>query len=245
MNTGNMENDNNIFDEFQHTLQSMKGNLHVLEASVPVEKQMEYFKYSEKVRGHNRNTTVEEQIDRLNFDQSSIEEMKYAMTYLAISGDVQAYRALENYKKDANNKLLNDWITMSLLQARITLDSELSDEKQVFISTGLGGEGSKLRFYAFFKSEGLRPFSDYQRKLIEEEIPYHLRRYHGEAEEIQIETNYFSIVFLIELQVDLKTMLMNAIAECNEYGNFIHSSFIVTNVKRFTAEDIERELRKR
>ena len=239
-----MENDN-IFSEFQQSLKGLSGNLHVLEASVPVEKQMEYFKYSEKVREHREDATIEEQISVLNSDHSSIEETKYAMAFLAVSGDVKAYRALENYDKDSKNKFLNDWATMSLLQARITLDSELSDERQVFISTGLGGEGSKLRFYAFFKSEGLRPFSDYQRNLIEKEMSFYIRRYHGVVENIQIEENYFTIVFLLELQVDLKTMLLNAIAECNEYGNFIQTSFVVTNVKRFTAEDIERELKKR
>ena len=240
-----MESERDIFNEFNQALQSLKGNLHVLEASVPVEKQMEYFRYSEKVREHSQNQTVEGQIDALNSDQSSIEEMRYAMAFLAISGDVKAYRALENYNKDTKNKLLNDWSKMALLQARITLDSELSDEKQVFISTGLGGEGSKLRFYAFFKSEGLRTFSDYQRNLIEKEIPFHIQRYYGKVEEIQIEDNYFSIVFLIELQVDLKTMFLNALAECNEYGNFIQTSFVITNVKRFSPEDIKRELQKR
>jgi len=241
----NMESNNNIFNEFQHAMQGMKGNLCVLETSVPVEKQMEYFRYSEKVRENSRDITVEEQTDVLNSDQSSIEEMKFAMTFLAVSGDVKAYRTLENFCKGPKNKLLNDWATMSLLQARITLDSELSDEKHVFISTGLGGEGSKLRFYAFFKSEGLRSFSEYQRNLIEKEFPFHIRRYHGEVEEIQINDQYFSIVFLIELRADMKTMLSNAVAECNEYGNFIQTGFIVTNVKRFSQEDIKWELQRR
>ena len=243
-NTRSMENDENIFNEFQQPLQGLRGNLHVLEASVPPERQMEYFKYSERVREHSRNQTVEKQIDALNSDQASVEEMKYAMAFLAISGDVKAYRTLENFSKEPKTGLLNDWVKMSLLQARITLDSELSDEKQVFISTGLGGEGSKLRFYAFFKSTGLRPFLDYQRNLIEKELSFYIRRYQGEVESIQIEDNYFTVVFLIELQVDLRTMLLNAIAECNEYGNFIQTSFTVTNVKRFTPEDIERELRR-
>ncbi|MDR1527038.1 MAG: hypothetical protein LBS46_05115 [Dysgonamonadaceae bacterium] len=242
---GDMENDNDIFNEFQQALQGMKGNLHVLEIPVPVEKQLEYFKYSEKVREYSESETVEEQIEMLNSDRVSYEEMKYAMTFLAISGDVKAYRALESYSKEPKNELLNDWIAMSLLQARITLDSELSDEKQVFISTGLGGERNKLRFYAFFKSEGLRPFSDYQRNLIEKEMPFHIRRYQGEVEEIQIEENYFSLVFLIDLQVDLRNMLLNAVDECNEYGNFIQTGFIVTNVKKFGEEDIRRELQKR
>jgi len=240
----NMENDKNIFNEFQQALQGINGNLRVLKVPVSVEKQAEYFKYSEKVRKNSQNETVERQMDVLNSDEASIEEMKYAMTFLAISGDVKAYRVLENYSKDPKSELLSDWTKMSLLQAQITLDSELLDEKQVFISTGLGGEGSKLRFYAFFKSEGLLPFSEYQRNLIEKEIPLCIHRYQGEVEDIQIEENYFSLMFLIELKVDIKTMLMKAVSECNEYGNFIQTSFSVTNVKKFKQEDIERELKK-
>jgi len=222
----------------------MRGNLRMLETSVPVEKQAEYFKYSEKVRENSQNETVEKQMEILHSDEASIEEMKYAMTFLAISGDVKAYRVLENYSKDPKSELLSDWTKMSLLHAQITLDSELSDEKQVFISTGLGGKGNKMRFYAFFKSENLQPFSDYQRNLIEKEIPFCIRRHQGEVEDIQVEDNYFSVVFLIELNVDIKTMLLNAVSECNEYGNFIQTSFSVTNVKKFGRGDIERELRK-
>ncbi|MDR2805140.1 MAG: hypothetical protein LBB85_05775 [Dysgonamonadaceae bacterium] len=240
-----MENDRDVFSEFQQAMRGVKGNLHVLEASVPVERQMEYFKYSEKVREYSKDETVEEQIQMLLSEEASLEETKYALTFLAISGDVKAYRALETYSKNPKNQVLNDWAIMSLLQARITLDTEFSDEKQIFIATGLGGEGNKLRFYAFFKSEGLHPFSDYQRNLIEKEIPFHIRRYQGEVEEIQIEDTYFSVVFLIDFQVDLRMMLLNAIEECNEYGNFVQTNFIVTNVKKFDLEDIRRELRKR
>ncbi|GHT04261.1 hypothetical protein FACS189423_06690 [Bacteroidia bacterium] len=240
-----MENDRDVFNEFQRSLRGLGGNLHVLETSIPVEKQMEYFKYSENVREHSRNETVEEQIAVLDALDSTPDERKYAMTFLAISGDVKAFRALETYNKDPKDNLLIDWASMSLLQARITLESEFSDEKQVFISTGLGGKGSKLRFYAFFKSEGLKPFSDYQRNLIEKEIPFYVRKYQGEIEKIQVESNYFSLLFLIGLQVDLKNMLRDAVAECNEYGDFISDNFVVTNVKVFSPDDIQRELRKR
>ncbi|MDR2805175.1 MAG: hypothetical protein LBB85_05955 [Dysgonamonadaceae bacterium] len=240
-----MENDRDVFNEFQQALRGVKGNLHVLEASVPVEKQMEYFNYSEKVREYCKDETVEEQINILHSDEASLEETKYAMTFLAISGDVKAYRALEKYSENPKNKVLSDWAVMSLLQARITLDTEFSDEKQIFIATGLGGEGNKLRFYAFFKAEGLRPFSEYQRDLIKKEIPFYIHRYQGEVEEIQIEDTYFSVAFLIDFQVDLRVMLLNAVEECNEYGNFIQTNFIVTNVKKFDQEDIRRELQKR
>lgn len=240
-----MESDKNVFDEFQKALQKAKGNLHILKSAVPVEKQMEYFRYSEQIRANRSEETVDDHIATLNSGQASYEAIKRAMAFLAVSGDVKAYRALEQYSKDPGDKLLSDWATLSVLQARITLDTELSDEKPVFISTGLGGEGSRLRLYAFFKSEGLRPFSKYQRDLIQKEIPFHIHRCDGRVEEIIIKKNYFSVLFLIDLRTDLKTLLLAAVNECNEYGNFIQTNFIVTNIKKFDQDDILNELYKK
>jgi hypothetical protein len=238
-----MRNDNDVFKEFQQSLRGLKGNLHVLETTVPVEKQMEYFRYSENVRDRSANETVEKQIEVLNSMDSTFNELKYAMTFLAISGDVKAYRALETYSKEPKNNL-TDWVALSLLQAKITLESEFSDEKQVFISTGLGGKDNKLRFFTFFKSTRLKPFSDYQRDLIEKEFSFTVHKYNGILEELKIESNYFSLLFLVELEVDIKNMMKNIVTECNEYGDFINPNFIITNVKIFSPEDIRRELQK-
>jgi len=237
-----MQNDRNTLEELQHSLKSIQGNLHVLETDVPVEKQMEYFRFSEAIKNNfSDDRTVEEQMKVLSSIESSSSEIKYALAFLAISGDVKAYRAIESYCE----AYPDDWASMSLLQAKITLESILSEEKQIFISTGLGGKGNLLRFYAFFKSTGGKTFSDYQRKLIEKEIPYFIRSYQGIPEEIQIQDNYFTALFLIRIQVDIKTMLEEAVDECNQYGNFISKGFVITNVKMFSEKEIQNELKKR
>jgi hypothetical protein len=240
---GSMRNNNDIFKSFRDSLEGLEGNLHVLETSVPVEKQMEYFRYSESVRKSCINESVDKQIDMLNSQDSSPAETRYAMCFLAISGDVKAYRALETYNREHKDNP-DEWAALSLLQAKITLESELSDEKQIFISTGLGGEGHRLRFFSFFKSTGLKPFSDYQRKLIEKEVSYSVHKHQGILEKQQIEDVYFTVVFLIDMTVDIKNMLLDAVNECNQYGNFINKNFIITNVKIFSDNDIRKELLK-
>ncbi|GHU71219.1 hypothetical protein FACS189413_12660 [Bacteroidia bacterium] len=222
----------------------IKGNVHVLDTVVPVEKQMEYFHYSELVRRNLKNESIDDLIEDLQREDVPLSDQKYMLSVLAISGDVKAFRAIEAYSRGNYDPALTDWVAMSILQARITLDSEFSDERQVFISSGLGGKGDKLRFYAFFQSEKLIPFTDYQRNLITQEFSYSIKKYQGEVEEIKIEKNYFSILFLINLQEDIRKMMESALNECNEYGDFIHSSFVITNVKCFDEYDIERELRK-
>ena len=238
-----MKNDRNALKELQHSLENLKGNLHVLEIHVPVEKQMEYFRFSETIRNDftDDDRSLEKQIKVLTSNESSLPEIKYALAFLAISGNVKAYRAIESYYKTHSD----DWSAMSFIQAKITLESEFSDEKQIFISTGLGGRGNQLRFFAFFKSNKGKKFSDYQKELIEKEIPYYIQNYQGIPEEIQIRDNYFTLLFLIHLQVDIKTMLEDIIDECNQYGDFIDKGFIITNVKVFTEEEIQNELMKR
>ncbi|MDR1738686.1 MAG: hypothetical protein LBR66_07735 [Candidatus Symbiothrix sp.] len=239
-----MGKNKDVFDKFQKSLNHLsEKNVRVLETNVPVETQMEYFRFSEHVRKIKDISAVDEQIEVLHSPDVLPEAKQYAMTALAISGEVKAFRALEAYANEVEPEL-SDWLAMAVLQARITLESEFSDEKRVFISTGLGGKGNRLRFYALFQSEDLEPFSDYQRTLIEKEIPFQVQKYNGEVEEIDVADNYFSIVFLISLHEDIKTMLQNAIAECNEYGQFISTSFIVTNIKRFDKREIELEFSK-
>ena len=123
------------------------------------------------------------------------------------------------------------------------MESEFLEEKQIFISTGLGGKGSMLRFFAFFKSTNLIAFSDYQRNLIEKEIPFSIYKHSIILEKITIAENYFTIVFLIDIRKNIRNILKDAIDECNQYGHFINSGFIVSNVKIYTQEDIERELK--
>jgi hypothetical protein len=235
-----MKNDKNAFRELQQSLEKIKGHLHVLETNVPVEKQMEYFRFSEGVRNADSNIDIENEIEILNSPLSSSQEIKYALSFLAVSGDVKAYRAIESYHKNHRD----DWSSMSLMQAKITLESEFSDEKQIFISTGLGGKGEQLRFFAFFKSNHLKNFSPYQRDLINKEIPYYIQKQGGALENIEIADNYFTLVFLIDIQANIKIVLEQAIIECNQYGDFIDKGFIITNVKIFSEEDIQRELQK-
>ena len=235
---------NDKYDLFQDSLNNTQGQFRVLETKVPVEKQMEYFRFSENIRKNRIQQSIEETIQILNSFATSDKEKKQALAILAISGDVKAYRALEIYAQYPDENL-KDWANMSLLQARITLESEFSEEKQIFISTGLGGKGDMLRFFAFFKSKDLMPFSSYQTRLIEKEMAFSVNEAHGIIEELKIFNNYFTLIFLINIRTNIKNILENALIECNQYGDFIDRSFIITNVKVFDDEDIKYELREK
>ena len=83
------------------------------------------------------------------------------------------------------------------MESRISLESDFSDEKQIYISTGLGGKGEKLRFYVLMTSKGKKPFQEYQRQTIEREFAYYLPKTDCEIERLTIGEQYVELVFLI------------------------------------------------
>ena len=243
-----MKEDNDIFKKFRDSFSKIDGHFHILQQRVPVERQMEYFRYSEKLKKDKSRPDVSD-MDISIFEgsledpSSTIEQKKYILSVLAISRQVKAYRLLEEYAQ-APDPDVADWAYMALMESRIVLESELSDEKQIYISTGLGGKGEKLRFYVLILSNGLKPFLEYQKQVIEREFPYSFEKADCEIERLTIDDIYVEMVFLIPVRVDIKHTLDSVIEECNQYGNFLSQIFTITNVKELSAEEVEEIIRK-
>lgn len=237
-----MKEDSDVFKQFQDSFNRMDGHFHILEQRVPVDLQMEYFKYSEKVRKDKVNqglTDLEYTAfnEILSDSESTTERKKYILSMLATSRQIKAYRMLEDYAQHPDDDVSN-WAYMALMESRISLESELSDEKQIYISTGLGGRGEKLRFYVLMLSKKKKPFQEYQYKVIEREFAFALPKVNCEIERLQISEEYVELVFLIPVRADIKLILDRIIEECNQYGDFLSEAFTITNVKELTAQEI-------
>ena len=241
-----MKGQEDIFKKFYESFQNMNGRFHILEHRVPVEQQIEYFKYSNLVR---KSSIVEDGIDfeqyieDLENSELSKEYKKRALSILATSKQVKAYRLLERYVNNPDEELVN-WAYMALMECRITLESELSGEKQIYISTGLGGKGENIRFYVLMMSSGGIPFEDYQRKIIEKEFEYAMSKKKCEIERLTIGGKYVELVILIPIRLDIKKILEDVITECNLYGNFLSELFTVTNVKELSQEEVDQLVEK-
>lgn len=238
-----MKKDEDVFKQFRDSFSRMDGHFYILEQRIPVELQMEYFKYSEDKRKNAEENTplTDEEGDEiyalLEKPEITVEEKKDLLTTLAISKSVKAHRLLTKYADRAEDTVA-DWAHMALMESRISLESEFSDEKQIYISTGLGGKEEKLRFYVLLISRNNYPFEEYQRQIIEREFPYMLSHEDWDIERLTIEEQYVEIVFLIPIRADIKGVLDKVIGECNQYGDFLSGSYTITNVKELSKEEI-------
>ena len=242
-----MKGQGDIFKKVYESFRNMDGNFHILEHRVPVEQQLEYFKYSSELRKRIREMNdvhFEQCVDDLEDEKITKIQKRLALCFLALSKQVRAYRVLESYVQQQPDEELINWAYMALMESRITLESELSGEKQIYISTGLGGKGEKIRFYALIMSSGGISFADYQREVIEKEFGYAMTKNNCEIERLTIGEKFVELVFLISIKSDLKRILDDVVRECNYYGNFLSETFTVTNVKELSREDVDQIVEK-
>lgn len=220
-------------------------SFHILEELVPIEEQMEYFRYFDRMRRENTPFVRDEEVAVLFPPDESIERKKKSLTLLASIPDVGAYRSIETYHSSPLEPELLNWSSMALVSSRIILSSDLSGHQQVYISSGLGGHDKKLRFFALFTTNNRQELTDLQKEMVEREFIFQLQKAEIVIEKFVIKENYFTILMLFPFDKDVKSSLHDAITECNQYGNFLDTKFLFTNVKVLNEKEIDELLDKK
>lgn len=220
-------------------------SFHILEDLVPIEEQMDYFRYFDKIRRENKVFERDEEVEILFSPEQSLDRKKLSLTLLASIPDVGAYRSIETYHSSPSEPELLNWSSMALVSSRIILSSDLSGQQQIYISSGLGGQDKKLRFFSLFTTTERQPFTDLQKEIIGREFKFQLQKSDVTIEKFDIKENYFTILMLFSFEEDVKSNLNAAVTECNQYGNFLDDKFLFTNVKVLSEKEIDELLKKK
>ncbi len=214
-------------------------SFHLLEDLVPIEEQMEFFRESDRFRKEKSAFDRDEEIVILFSSNQPISRKKISLIRLSSVPEVSAYRAIETYHSSPQEAELLNWSSMALVGSRIILSSSLSGQQQVYISSGLGGIGKKLRFFGVFTSSDFTPFTDLQREIIDREFRFQFGQNEIDVESFEIVDNYFSILMLFPIEVDAKNIIMSILDEVNQYGDFVDNKYLFTNVKLLDEHEIQ------
>lgn len=240
-----MERFDKMLEDLRNSSGEMKSNLHLLDEIVPFEEQMKYFNYSKSLQS-NKDLGLDKHylIARLFTPDVDVEDKRYYLSTLAGMVDVVAYRAIETYHSSPPEAELANWSALALIESRILLNSELSGEKQFYLSTGLGGKENKLRFLVVIASRNRDLFTDYQRETMLHELQFSFDQNNIDVEQIEVNENYVKLFILSDLDHNPRQVVESAVRECNELGNFIDPKFIVTNIKLIDDTEIRELLKK-
>ncbi len=228
------------YKKFQNSMQHIHAKLHVLDTPIPIEVQGQYFQLSQKVRDGLNKEMVLDQMNSLFDSEYEPEFKKRLLLSLAALDDVDAYRAIEKYN-EAPDDYLSDFAKIALEESKMNLERSLSDEEQVFISTGLGGREDKLRFFiVLFSKKEEQDFTDFQIERTRAEVEFAFGHNDCELEEFVPHGNYITLKALFPYKMDMKGMLNGILSEVNQYGDFVQYNLLITNIKEFNPEEIDR-----
>ncbi len=238
-----MEQDN-IYNELKKMLAHTDGKYNILEEQIDIELQLDFFELVNELMKEGGDKSNVTNMEKNLYEAISTEDKKRILANLSLSENPQAYRIIERFKA-SEDETLDSWATLALQHSRISLETHLLDEQQVFISTGLGGKHEKLRYFIVCKLISGDCFSEVQMKMVNSEFGHVFTNQKSVVEKISFTDNYFTVLALIPIDIPINQVIESAIKEANNYGGFLHDKFLVTNVKMLTKEEIKGYFKKK
>lgn len=219
-------------------LQNIPEELIILENGIDMNTQRAYIESVDKIGLENKtDDEILEECKKIFDDKTSNNTKKILLIKLANIGSIESYRLIEKFYLTGNIEL-KTWAILSLQECRMLLESSLTEESMGFISTGLGGKDNKLRFYFLVIPKGDKPFTETQKKIIQNEYSFTSKELKSEIEHIDSSDNYNGFTVLLPMDIAVGIYIENGITKCNEYGNFVFKYYFVTNEKIPTKEEI-------
>ena len=227
--------------QIQEIFGGLNQNFSLMEDPVDMNIQMRYFDISNRVGADFKEEEMLARKDELYDPAVSREKKMILLVQMASVPSPEIYRIIENYAGNPDEGL-QDWSKLALHESKLLLESHFLEHKQVFITSGLGGKGHKLRYFVVLinkKGSNLKPF---EQKVVHSEMSYALQKYDSELEKLDFMQRYTTMRVVVPLSSDLTRVFREGIDECNQFGDFLLPDFIVTNLKEMSEEEINKAL---
>jgi hypothetical protein len=229
----------NLYKKLKEILSELGGDFSILEEQVDVNLQVEFFELIDELNENKRDADIVLSEKEMIFDpEMALDEKKRLLAELSNIDKPEAYRIIEKVV-DSANKELYQWAILALQHCRISLETSLLDESQVFISTGLGGKGEKLRYFFACKQKDEEDFNDTQKRIFQTEFEDIFVKHKCKIEKITFTGKYVAVLALIPIDVSMGIVIKSAMDECNQYGDFLYHEYLITNVKSMDLQEIK------
>ena len=222
----------------QNKLKKSFENFQIFEEGIDLETQIEFEEITKSFLEKDYKEIDLDSAEKELYDESISEsDKKEILINLSFSDDVKAYRFIEKFKTDCN-ETLKKWAALSLQKSRAHIEHSLSNEDKVYISSGLGGSGEKLRYFFVMSATEDISFTDLHKEILKKEIEFTMNKIDGVAESVMFYDYFVTIVCLLPLHISLDRVFKSILDECNELGNFMSDKVIATNTEEISEETI-------
>ncbi len=241
-----MDNRQEILHQIQALLSKGNINFSWMDEEIDIELQTEFFKLLYDQPNDETGADIDELIAVLESDrflEMKLDHQKLFLINLSRIDDVKAFRALERIVGSLEGAL-RSWAILAQHQSRVLMQSILSDETQVFISTGLGGKSGKLRYSIAIMEKNRNAFSEKAQQLISGEVKFFLDACRAELEYIRFQEDIVFLKALFEMDISLEAVFDDMLIQIKDLGIDIYETIIITNVKELNSDDVDEFFKK-
>ncbi len=166
-----------------------------------------------------------------------ISEKKSILVQLASLGTAEAYHLLRKYCTRPD-PALEEWSRIAMYECRMRLESDLLDEPVGLISTGLGGDGERLRYVVVLAFQGEAPVEGQQQEALEG-LGTVCQQYRSVVEQAQFRPACLYVQVLVPMDVAVGEVIEEGIVRLNRRDELFRQEYLVTNVSVPTDEEIQ------
>ncbi|MBQ4216313.1 MAG: hypothetical protein II663_08590, partial [Bacteroidales bacterium] len=217
-----MSSQKDLFDKIQKIYQKNPNRLNIIEEQIDLDIQMNYFKRSGMLK--KQVVTLDEVLAKvpvLYDPDARLEEKRDILILLASFEDIETFRFLEKYKNEAVGEI-KLWASMAYRESKLLLESSLlEDDERILISTGLGGKGTKLRYFICLVHKNEEFFTETQERIIRNELASSMERHDAELESFSVENHLLKMFLLVPINEQVKDIVNDIIDACEELGDFL------------------------
>lgn len=168
--------------------------------------------------------------------------LSHVFIHLACTGSIRVLRFIEGLLPELTGEA-RAWALLAHLDLKMRVLSDLLDEQQVVLSSGLGGEGTLIRINGYCIHRDFARWEPYQRELMSRELADACTGVGGRVEEELWGEEYMIYRCLLPYHTEVARVVESFIASCNQYGEFILSDSHVTNVDLLSHDVVQAHIR--
>lgn len=237
-----MSSTNEIFDDLRKMFNANPQSLSIVEEQIDLNIQAGYYKRSRMLRRQVYELSdIMEKVPYLYDPETRLEDKRDILVKLASFDDVEAFRAIEKFKNESEGEI-RLWASMAYRESKAEIEGSLLDETQVIISTGLGGKGSKLRYFICFVNEQDCPFSDAQARILQGELECAIDKYDSDLESCSFSGRYMRAMVLIPITIAPSDVIQQVVDATEDLGGFLDETLVISNVKEMDDDEMQKIL---
>lgn len=169
--------------------------------------------------------------------EAPLEERKWLLVRLALMDDVEIMRDMERYVESCPDDV-KDFALLAAYHSKLFLEASLLDENHIVVTSGLGGNGERMRFFVALISLNRKPFTEVQQQVIRKEVDYQVRQGGVVVESVTFEGAYAKILALVPMRANVRRLFGQGVNACNELGEFLDRNMVISSVKLLSVEEL-------